>query len=63
VFIKKFIKRVETDMKTLNDEYEALSKMNNIKAKEINHSIESKTKEFQERKKQADKHFNVIRNK
>jgi hypothetical protein len=61
--INKLFKKVRTEMQTLNNEYEALSKVNNLKSKQITSEINEKKEKFLEKKNQTDRHFDTIRNK
>jgi hypothetical protein len=56
-------KRAKQDMTKLNTEYEALTKINNEKRKEISNSIKQKRQELNERKRAMNRHFDSIRNK
>lgn len=55
--------KTSDEMTKMNNEYEEMKSKNKVKSVEIRSSIQSKSEEFQARKKERDAMFNVIRNK
>lgn len=59
----KFFHKTSKKMDELNKDYQAMSKNNNNKRIEIKESIDSKAKDFQSRKQERRKIFEITRNK
>ncbi|HDR8171981.1 TPA: hypothetical protein QC096_006187 [Bacillus thuringiensis] len=51
------------EMVQMNDAYKDLKSNNNINSTEIRNSLKAKSEQFQNRKKEKENMFNIIRNK
>lgn len=61
--LNEILGRTQKEMKTLNEEFETMAKINKCNATDIRESIKQKSENFNTQNKVRNKHFKIIRNK